>query len=214
MENKNEDIHALDKLLDLVAERERSKSNEAKNKNMIARARKRYRKLYLAYGSAGIAILSVVIILIARPWQQELNSLQLFEKNYTRHHFDYEYRSSDSVFESFSEAVKVYESGKTDQCVTILNQLISAEPDKTDYQLLMGLALIDSGKYEDAITWLIPVSKQGGTYEPVSLWYQGLCFLALDQRKQAIKCLTKISKFTSLGSSKRVKKVIKDTKRL
>jgi len=211
MENNDKNLQALDQLLELAAEHEKRKSNENKYQLMINRARKRYRRLFLSYGSAAIILLFFGVVLLENL-KTTLTSIEIFEQNYTRYHFDHEYRSENSDFEAFSKAVTEYESGNPEQCIQIIRPWLQENPDKTEYQLLLGLALLESEQYQKALTWLESVSEQGGTYEVVGLWYQGLAYLRLNQEEVAIEHFERLLIHNNSEYSKRVKVVIKKTR--
>ena len=211
MENNDKNLLALDQLLELAAEHEKRKSNENKYQLMIDKARKRYRRLFLSYGSAAIIVLFVGVVLLENL-KPTLTSIEIFEQNYTRYHFDHEYRSENSDFEAFSKAVTEYESGSSEQCIHIISPVVLKNPNKTEYQLLMGLALLESEQYQEALPWLESVSEQGGTYEPLGLWYQGLAYLAMNQSEVAVRHFERLLILDNSDYSKKAKGIIKKTK--
>lgn len=89
------------------------------------------------------------------------------------------------------EVQKLYMSGDYDQTIEKANEYLAKEPENVDYQLMLGRALTDIGKYEDAIPYLeFAIEKDNSWRKAWALGYSGSCYFMLqnyEKSKTAIK---------------------------
>lgn len=206
MNTKNNDIEIINNLFDLVRDQGSRENWENKYELFALRAKRRRRRIQ-AYGSAGTAVVFLVIASVYISMTKNTEPDQLFDTYYSKHEFSYDYRTESKVTSLFAVALEEYNEGNPGNSIDILDSLIIQNPADPDYQFLYALNLMEQYQFSEAAMFLDQIISTGGSYEIVGLWYKGLCFLKLDdisQAKQQFKQLEELDDPIYSNKAKRI----------
>lgn len=179
-----------------------------KYRMMIERARKRYRRrrIYL-FASLSVASCLIAFILLGPSLTQRIDRNELFSRYYEPFDFQTEHRSKVSETDISSNAFILFQNGKLLESQEAVQTLLSTHPGQPDYQLLLSTIYIEQDKFIKAIAQLELVADQGGSYKSISLWYIGLCRLALNQFDRAKSIFKQLSQDNRSHLGKKSQKI-------
>jgi tetratricopeptide (TPR) repeat protein len=184
-ENKEKTTLGLEILLDHLSYEERQKLKADKYRLMVERAKRRYRRRSIYLISLSIASCFAAIIFFGPLLSNQIDNDKLFSKYYEPFDFQTTHRGNTQEPSEFITAVDLFKKSELSQAHEITSDLLVKTPNNPDYLLLLSMILMEQEKYAEAINYLHIISRQGGSFEAIGLWYIGLCRLELEQYDQA-----------------------------
>lgn len=89
-------------------------------------------------------------------------------------------------------ASKLYNSEKYSEAIPLLEEYLRLNPEDTEIQISLGIALLESNKNEDAIVIFEHVNSQNNIFKNKAIWYLALANIKLDHKEESKKYLESI----------------------
>ena len=87
--------------------------------------------------------------------------------------------------DSLKSALELYQTGKNNEALSMLNSILAAHPDNGTAQYYIGVIHMADGRFDQAIEALTPISnKEGSEFQFDALWNLGLCYLKTENGTQ------------------------------
>lgn len=110
--------------------------------------------------------------------------------------------------DSLRQALQLYEDGKYEDALALLNSLRQSHPENDTVQYYLGVIYMSRGLYAKAIELLLPLSESASALKNDALWNLGLCYLktesGLDEAREAFTKLSQDNEYPDHRSAKAV----------
>ena len=126
-------------------------------------------------------------------------SAELFAEYYKPYSIiDGQTRSGIQADEKFVEIARLYKNEQYNDVGSKLEVLLKEGSSSPKILLIYGITLIEQDKYEKAISTFNVILKQSGEFSIEAKWYLALCYLKMNDKSNADKLLTELSKTPGL----------------
>lgn len=137
-----------------------------------------------------IAALTLVILAAYWGFFRQENTSRLFNRYYTTYQLDIpvKMRGTQTTTElspMLLKALQDYDSGQYEACLDAFQSVLLEDPTNNIAIFYKSLALLELGQVEAAIPGLKDVVERQGLYKDQAIWYLGLSYLKLGDKRMA-----------------------------
>jgi tetratricopeptide (TPR) repeat protein len=154
-----------------------------------------------------IAVTISAVFILTHHYTKE----ELFNQFFTPYEHSFNSRGfNENAVNTYNIGIILYDAGKYGSALKRFERFEDSLRISDEIYLLEGTCLIELGLYQDALKKLIKINESGLFYIS-SLWYQGLCYLKLNDDRNAKLTFKKINS-AEPNYKKKAKKILKDLK--
>ena len=123
-------------------------------------------------------------------WPERLASAEELYASYFQPEYSYTERGNQEQLISRAEAK--LRQGAYAEALPLLEQLLSVEPGRAEFQLAKGIALVETGQYEKGLAALQKSGTLSPTHQNEALWYEALAWLKQGDLERTLEVLEEI----------------------
>ena len=150
--------------------------------------------------ATSVAAMLVISFILYRYNSAPVSNAELFSSYYQSYHFVKEQtRGSDLTIDSLvEEATELYKSKKYSKAFLLIIDALELNAEHVKARFLHGLTLLEEGHYSNAANEFNSILSGYDSYNIESRWYLALCYLKLENTREAEKLLRELGQSKNL----------------